>query len=202
MNNRQSFDFKTLKNMPEDKLIKECADYVEQYLSKEKSIQFKEAYHDGKYEKAKDFVKKTLEKVTANIKNLEIQKAKIIITSFLCLEEFPEAETLFKSIDENKERQNNTMHSNINALIMIFIAIIVVGIIGVAIYLKNNKKTIGDILSFSSKKKSKNKKIHYTQKDEDMLNLIQELAIIYDNVDEYMKSKSISNDNESNKKDQ
>lgn len=205
MNSRQSFDFKMLKNMPEDKLIEECVSYIEQYLSKEESIQFKKAYDDGKYEEAKDFLKKTLEKIVASIKNSELQKAKTIITSLLPLEEFPEAKTLFKAIDENGERQNNIMDSNINVLIMIFIAIIIIGIIGiigVAIYLKNNKKTIGDILSFSCKKKSKNKKIDYTQKDIDMLKLIHELSVIYDNVDGYMKSKSISNDNESNKRNQ
>ena len=79
--------------------------------------------------------------------------------------------------------------SEMTAIIVIGVAILVVSIIGALVYFKinpkKNDKTVGEVLSIRNKKDSQPK---YTEKDKDLMALIHELSVIYDNTDKYLKS--------------
>ncbi len=113
----------------------------------------------------------------------EFQKAEEAV-----LAEFPDAESVLATSDDNEGGHCNNMGTSsvLIAAIVIIVAILVISIIGTVVYLKVNNKTVGDILSLRLSKD--NKAPVYTDKDRDMMALIHELSIIYDNTDKYLNS--------------
>lgn len=180
MNHQNSFDLNSIKNMSVDNLMKKCKCYVEQYLSKNASIQFDKAYHNSDYEEVQKILKKTLKKVKANIKYSDLINAQRIIKRF------------FEDLSGNKNKNERSRRDNMDisgvmiAFIVIIVAISVISVIRTAICLKKNNKNVGEILSHGSYK-SKNVN-HYTEKDRDMIELIHELSEVYRKTDEYMKN--------------
>jgi uncharacterized membrane protein len=104
MNDLQSFDFSSLKKMTVDSLILMCQGYVKQYLSESDAIRFEDAYKNSEYGEVKHILEETLKKVNGKTKKSEFQKVKQIVLS-----EFPGAENLFESSDENGGGKNDNM---------------------------------------------------------------------------------------------
>lgn len=189
MSNSKSFDFSSLNRMTIGNLIAKCRQYVEQYLSKSAATCLDNAYNESRFDEVKFILEKTLDRIKTKIKISEYQKAEKAVK-----DEFPDAKELFVSSDTNEGSQDDNMgtSSGIVAVIVIIVAIIVFAIVGTALYLKFkgrninvNNQTVGEVLSHGLKKGNI---ITYTDKDKDLMKLIHELAVIYDNTDQYLNS--------------
>lgn len=185
MSNSQSFDFNSLKRMTTDDLIAKCKKYVELYLSKSESERFYKAYKESRFDEVRCILEKTLQRIKTKINVSEYRKAENAV-----LEEFPDAEGVFVSSNTDEGSQDDKMGtgSAIIAVTVVIVAILVITIAGL-IYLKIKNRTVGDILSALSQKDNKPRKTYnYTEKDRDLMALIHELSVIYDNTDKYMNS--------------
>ena len=189
MSNSQSFDFSSLKKMTIDNLIAKCRQYVEQYLSKSAASRLDKAYKASRFDEVKYILKKTLKQIKTKIKISEYQKAKKAVK-----DEFSDANELFVSYDTNEGSQDDNMGtgSGMVAVIVIIVAILVAAIVGTVLYLKFkgrnidvNNQTVGEVLSHGLKKGNS---ITYTDKDKDLMELIHQLSVIYDNTDKYLNS--------------
>ena len=75
--------------------------------------------------------------------------------------------------------------------VFVIIVIVAILVIVIAKVISKNKSidvddpTVNKILSLETKKDNS---IKYTEKDNDMMELIHELSVIYDNTEKYMKS--------------
>lgn len=186
MSNLKAFDFNTLKKMPVDSLIMKCKGYVEQYLSKSAANRLDSAYKKSKLEEVEHILKETLKRAKMKIKISEYQKAEKAV-----LDEFPDAKKLFESFDSDGGGQSDNMGtgSGIVVVVVIIVAILVISIVGAVIYLKSKNKTVGEVLSLGLNKGNRtNNPPAYTDKDRDMIALIHELSIVYDNTDKYLNS--------------
>ena len=186
MSDSQSFDFNSLKNMPVDKLMSLAQKYVEEYSSQEDADRFSRAYQKEDFDKAERISKSTLKKMKLMTLVSKFQKAEEAV-----LAEFPDAESVLATSDDNEGGHCNNMGTSsvLIAAIVIIVAILVISIIGTVVYLKVNNKTVGEILSLGLKKGNKVSDVPmYTDKDRDMMTLIHELSIIYDNTDKYLNS--------------
>lgn len=186
MSNSQSFDFNSLKKMSVDKLMSLNQKYVEEYLSQEDADRFSRAYQKEDFDEVKRILKMTLERIKAKIKISEYQKAEKAVK-----DEFPDAKELFVSSDTNEGSQDDNMGtgSGMIAVIVILVAIIVVALL---LYFKPwnksidvSNKTVDEVISHGIKKGNS---IRYTEKDKDLMELIHELSVIYDNTDQYLNS--------------
>lgn len=186
MSNSQSFDFSSLKRMTVDNLIEKCKQYVEQYVSKKAASRLDDAYKASKFDEVKRILKMTLERIKAKIKISEYQKAEKAVK-----DEFPDAKELFVSSNTNEGSQDDNMGtgSGMIAVIVILVAIIVVALL---LYFKPwnksinvSNKTVDEVISHGIKKGNS---IRYTEKDKDLMELIHELSVIYDNTDQYLNS--------------
>ena len=75
---------------------------------------------------------------------------------------------------------------SIDTVVVIVAILLVIAALGAVVYLKSKEnKKVGDILSHTSRNK---KKMVYTEKDRDMMLLIRELAEVYENTENYLKS--------------
>lgn len=180
MSNSQSFNFSSLKEMSIDCLISKCTVYVEQYLSKSAATRLGKAYKENKYDEVKYILEKTLNQIRKKTNDSEYQKAKKAV-----MDMFPDADDFFVSFDNNEGGKKEMGIGSIIAYIIL--AIIVVAIISTLIYLKLNKKTVGEVLPTRTKNVTK-PRTSYTEKDRDLICLIHELSIIYDNTDKYLNS--------------
>ena len=135
----------------------------------------------------KSILEKTLERIKSKIKISEYQKAEKAVK-----DEFPDANELFTSSDTNERSQDDNMGtgSGMVAVIVIIVAILVFAIVGTVLYLKFkgrsidvNNQTVGEVLSHEL---NKGNSIKYTEKDKDLMELIRELSVIYDNTDQYL----------------
>ena len=189
MSNSQSFDFSSLKRMTVDNLIGRCKQYVEQYVSKEAASRLDNAYKASRFDEVKHILEVTLERIKAKIKVSEYQKAEKAVKV-----EFPDAKEQFVSSDINEGGQNDNMGagSGMVAVIVIIVAILVVSVVATFLYLRFkgkgiyiNNQTVGEVLSHRVKKGNG---IKYTEKDKDLMELIHELSVIYDNTDQYLNS--------------
>lgn len=194
MSNSQSFDFGFVKRMTVDNLIVRCNQYVEQYVSKNAAARLNDAYRASRFDEVKHIFEVTLERIKTKINVSEYQKAERAV-----INEFPDAKEIFVPSDTNEESQdendfnegsqdeNMSTDSEIIAVIVISVAII--ACIALLIFRPINKKigssnqTVGEVLSNGTKKSK------YTEKDKDLMELIHELSIIYENTDQYSKSK-------------
>jgi hypothetical protein len=82
--------------------------------------------------------------------------------------------------------------SGMVAVIVIIVAILVVAVVAAFLYLRFkdrgidvNNQTVGEVLSHGVKKGNS---IKYTEKDKDLVELLHELSVIYDNTDQYLNS--------------
>ena len=165
--------------------------YVEEYLSQEDADRFSRAYQKEDFDEAERISKSTLKKIKLMTQVSEFQKAEEAV-----LAEFPDAESVLATSDDNEGGHCNNMATSsvLIAAIVIIVAILVISIIGTVVYLKVNNKTVGEILSLGLRKLGlkKGNKVSdvpmYTDKDRDMMTLIHELSIIYDNTDKYLNS--------------
>lgn len=187
MSNSQSFDFSSLKRMTISNLIAKCRQYVEQYLSKSAATRLDKAYKESRYDEVKSILEITLERIKTKIS--EYQKAEEAVK-----DEFPDAKELFVSSDTNEGSQDDNMGtgSGMIAVIVIIVAILVAAIVGTVLYLKFkgrnidvNNQTVGEVLSHGLKKGNS---ITYTDKDMDLMELIHQLSVVYDNTDKYLNS--------------
>ena len=169
--------------MSVDKLMSLNQKYVEKYLSQEDADRFSRAYQKEDFDEAERISKSTLKKIKLMTQVSEFQKAEEAV-----LAEFPDAESVLATSDDNEGGHCNNMGTSsvLIAAIVIIVAILVISIIGTVVYLKVNNKTVGDILSLRLSKD--NKAPVYTDKDRDMMALIHELSIIYDNTNKYLNS--------------
>lgn len=184
MSNSQSFDFSSLKRMSVDSLIMKCKGYVEQYLSKSAAERLDKAYKASEFDEVNHILNETLKKIKTKMKLSNYQKAKWTVQNGLL------DEKLFEYSDNDERRQNDNMGTGsvIIAFIVITVAIIVIAIVGTVIYSKINKKTVGEVLPRLNKDNKTNNVSEYTDKDRDMMALIHELSIIYENTDKYLNS--------------
>ena len=189
MSNSQSFVFSSLKRMTVDNLIGRCKQYVEQYVSKKAASRLDDAYKASRFDEVKHILEVTLERIKTKIKVSEYQKAEKAVK-----DEFPDAKELFVSSDTNEGSHDDNMGtgSGMVAVIVIIVAILVAAIVGTVLYLKFkgrnidvNNQTVGEVLSHGLKKGNS---ITYTDKDKDLMELIHELSVIYDNTDKYLNS--------------
>lgn len=189
MSNSQSFDFSSLKRMIIGNLIAKCRQYVEQYLSESAATRLDNAYKESRFDEVKFILEKTLEQIKTKIKISEYQKAEKAVK-----DEFPDAKELFVSSDTNEGSQDDNMGtgSGMIAVIVIIVAILVAAIVGTVLYLKFkgrnidvNNQTVGEVLSHGLKKGNS---ITYTDKDRDLIELIHQLSVVYDNTDKYLNS--------------
>lgn len=189
MSNSQSFVFSSLKRMTVDNLIGRCKQYVEQYVSKKAASRLDDAYKASRFDEVKHILEVTLERIKTKIKVSEYQKAEKAVK-----DEFPDAKELFVSSDTNEGSHDDNMGtgSGMVAVIVIIVAIFVAAIVGTVLYLKFkgrnidvNNQTVGEVLSHGLKKGNS---ITYTDKDKDLMELIHELSVIYDNTDKYLNS--------------
>lgn len=189
MSNSQSFDFNVLKRMTIDNLILNCKKYVEQYRSKSAASQFREAYKASRYDEVEHILDKTLEQIKTEINISEYQRAEKAVK-----DKFPDADMLFASsdTDEGSLKDNMGTSSGTIAVIVIIVAILVITIVGKVFYSKHknrnidvNNQTVGEVLSRGLKKDNS---IIYTEKDKDLMELIHELSVIYDNTDHYLNN--------------
>ena len=186
MDNSQSLEFNHIKKMTVDNLLIGCRQYVGQYLSKSALCRFDKAYKEARFDEVKHILKKTYKRIKTKMKVSEYQKIEKAIIA-----EFPDAERIFVSSESNERSRNEKMAlgSEMTAIIVIGVAILVVSIIGALVYFKinpkTNNKTVGEVLSIRNKKDSQPE---YTEKDKDLMALIHELSVIYDNTDKYLKS--------------
>lgn len=174
-----------LGKMPVNKLMKRCEKYIGEYLSKPEAVQFEKAYRSSDYSEARHILEKTLKMATLQHNSSDIQKVENMVSS-----EFSDTEKLLKNGESCKRRQDNTMTTNnsITPIVFILIAILVITAIGAVLYFKVKNKTVGEILSSTSHKNgNEKKKISYSEKDRDMLKLIHELSLLYDNTESYLK---------------
>ena len=187
MSDSQSFDFSSLKRITVDNLIGRCKQYVEQYVSKKAASRLDDAYKASRFDEVKHILEVTLERIKAKIKVSEYQKAEKAVK-----DEFPDAKELFDSFDTKERRQNDNMgtENGMIAVIIIIVAILVAAIVGTVLYLKSkgkninvNNQTVGEVLTHSLKKGNN---ISYSDKDKDLMELIHELSVIYDNTDKYL----------------
>ena len=187
MSNSQSFDFSSLKRMTVDNLIGRCKQYVEQYVSKKAASRLEDAYEASRFDEVKHILEVTLERIKTKIKVSEYQKAEKAVK-----DEFPDAKELFVSSDTNEGSHDDNMGagSGMVAVIVIIVAILV--IVAAFLYLRFkdrgidvNNKTVGEVLSHGVKKGNI---IKYTEKDKDLVELLHELSVIYDNTDQYLNS--------------
>lgn len=179
MSNSQSFDFSSLKRMSVDSLIMKCKGYVEQYLSKSAAERLDKAYKASEFDEVNHILNETLKKIKTKMKLSDYQKAKWTVRN-----------GLLDDSDNDERRQNDNMGTGsvIIAFIVITVAIIVIAIVGTVIYSKINKKTVGEVLPRLNKDNKTNNVSEYTDKDRDMMALIHELSIIYENTDKYLNS--------------
>lgn len=185
MSNSQSFDFSSLKRISVDSLIMKCKGYVEQYLSKSAAECLDKAYKASEFDEVKHILNETLKKIKTKMKLSDYHKAKQAVRNGLL------DEKLFEYSDNDERRQNDNMGTGsvIIAFIVITVAIIVIAIVGTVIYSKINKKTVGEVLPLGLSKDNKTNNVSkYTDKDRDMMALIHELSIIYENTDKYLNS--------------
>ena len=196
MSNSQSFDFSSLKRKPINKLIGKCKQYVGKYLSETAAYRFDAAYKKSKYKDVWHILVRTLERIKRKIRLSEYQKVEKAV-----LREFPDAKELFEFLvsKEGNEDDINDTSGDIGAVIWIIVAILVI----VCIISKNwvNEKcakirengdksseigelTVGDVLSLGNKDSNS---INYNDKDKDLMDLLSELSVIYDNTDRYLK---------------
>lgn len=189
MSNSQSFDFSSLKRMTVDNLIGRCRQYVEQYVSKKAASRLDDAYKASRFDEVKHILEVTLERIKTKIKVSEYQKAEKAVK-----DEFPDAKELFVSSDTNEGSQDDNMGagSGIVAVIVIIVAILVIAVVAAFLYLRFrdkgidvNNQTVGEVLSHGVKKGNS---IKYTEKDKDLMELLHELSVIYDNTDQYLNS--------------
>jgi len=186
MDNSQSLEFNHIKKMTVDNLLTRCRQYVGQYLSKSALCRFDKAYKEARFDEVKYILIKTYKRIKTKMKVSEYQKIEKAIIA-----EFPDAERIFVSSESNEGSRNEKMAlgSEMTAIIVIGVAILVVSIIGALVYFKinpkTNNKTVGEVLSIRNKKDSQPE---YTEKDKDLMALIHELSVIYDNTDKYLKS--------------
>lgn len=186
MSNSQSFDLDSLKKMPVDKLMSLVEKYIAEYSSKEDAERFSKAYQQKAIDETKRITKKTLDKMRLIKQVSDFQEAEKSI-----LDRFSDAENVLVNSDINEGGHSDNMGTSsvLIAAIVIIVAILVISIIGTVVYLKVNNKTVGDILSLGLSKGNKvNNAPVYSDKDRDMMSLIHELSIIYDNTDKYLNS--------------
>ena len=189
MSNSQSFDFSSLKRMTVDNLIGRCKQYVEQYVSKEAASRLDDAYKASRFDEVKHILEVTRERIKTKIRVSEYQKAEKAVK-----DEFPDAKELFVTSDTNEGSHDDNMGagSGMVAVIVIIVAILVVAVVAAFLYLRFkdsgidvNNQTVGEVLSHGVKKGNS---IKYTEKDKDLVELLHELSVIYDNTDQYLNS--------------
>ena len=186
MSNLESFDFNSLKKMSVDKLFSMCRRYIRDYISKSAASRFDKAYKEDRYDDVKDILEETLRRIKSHIKVSEYKKAEKAV-----VDEFPAAIEIIKSSDTSEGSQDDIMGtgSGMIAVIVIIVAFIVIAIVCTFVYLKDHNKTVGEVLSFGIKKDLNSvKSQNYSDKDRDLIKLIHELAVIYDNIDQYLNS--------------
>lgn len=173
------YNFDNLKKMTIDALIERCAPYVEKYLSKNAAAYFKEAYAAEDLKMVQHILKRTRTQIMIRTKVMEYQKVEKAVK-----DEFPDAEMILGSCENNEGSHSEDMNTG---TIIILVAIVVIAIIVVGIGIRNwavKKKTVGEVLSKGSKKGGLQ---NYTDKDKALMELIHELATVYDNTDKYLK---------------
>ena len=186
MDSSKLLDFNHIKKITVDNLFSRCRPYVGQYLSKSALHRFDKAYKEARFDEVKHILEKTYKRIKTKMKVSEYQKIEKAIIA-----EFPDAERIFVSSEINEGSRNKKMAlgNEITAIIVIGVAILVVSIICALVYFKvnssTNDKTVGEVLSIGNKK---NKQQKYTEKYKDLMELIHELSVIYDNTDKYLKS--------------
>lgn len=186
MSNSQLFKFDDLKDLTIDSFIFRCREYVEQYLSNSEATRFYDAYKESDLAEVRYILEKTLKSMKNRVKDSEYQNAEKAV-----MDEFPDFKELFFSLDNKKGRhheemgdENMSTGSGMIAVIVILIAI-VIAIVGTCLKIKN--KTVGEVLSSGSKKNNGSGKTNeYSDKDRDLLELIHQLSIIYDNTEKYL----------------
>lgn len=211
MSNKISFDFNGLKKMTIDKLIVECEKFVEQYLSKSAAKHLDKAYNESRHDEVKNILERTQKQIKTKIRNSEYNNVKKMVMNqfsyldkiFLSLYDDDEVDEDERSQEEDMETTNEittvaNQGNGMEALIFIIVGIIVIGAVIFAISIIANKttasknkaeiknKSVDEGLSVKNQKKEKC--YQYTEKDRDLMELIHELAVIYDNTDKYMKS--------------
>ena len=185
MSKSQLFDLNSIKRMTIDSLMKKCKQYVERYLPQTDAFRFDEAYKNMRFDEVKVILEKTFNRIKTKIDISEIIYAVII-------NEFPDAKEVLKISDIKEEDQEENMEASneMNAIIIISVAIIVVAVIGAILYHNRDKsKTVkNQLVSDVMSPRSNSNYINYTDKDKDLMELIHELSLIYDNTDKYLKS--------------
>lgn len=182
MSKLQSFDFNSLKKMTIDNLIMICKKYVRQYSSKSVADRLDKAYKSARFYEVKHILEETLKRLKMKIKISEYQKVEQDV-----LNEFSDTKKLFDSSENSERRKKENMGTGsgiIAVIIIIIVAILVIATVIAVKHMKVNNKTVGEVLN----KKKINNIPQYTDKDRDMVSLIHELSIIYDNTDQYLSS--------------
>lgn len=189
MSNLQSFYFSSLKSMTIDNLIGRCKQYVEQYLSKSAASRLENANKALRFDEVISILETTLERIKTKTKISEYQRAEKAVR-----DEFPDAKDLFAFSDINEGSYDDNMDtdSGIFPVIVIIFSILVVAVVRTVLRTESKDKsidvinqTVGDVLSHGIKKGNS---IKYTEKDKDLMELIHELSVIYDNTDKYLNS--------------
>lgn len=190
-----ALNFKTIKESTVREVITLCAEYVKTFLSHEAAKRFLSAYDAGNNEEVKRILVNTLNRAKANLHPRDIKSILGDTSQYdphreiRNLLEIPcqqsKNNTVLQSIGSVKERRESATMA-INTVIVIVAILLVIAAIGAVVYLKNkDNKKVSDILSHTSRGE---KKMLYTEKDLDMITLIRELAEVYENTENYLKS--------------
>lgn len=190
-----ALNFKTIKESTVREVITLCAEYIKTFLSNEAAKNFLGACKTGNDKEVKRILINTLNRAKANLRPRDIESILGDISQYDTNREIgnllgipyqqSKNNTVLQSIGGVKERRESDTMS-INTIIVIVAILLVIAAIGAVVYLKNkDNKKVGDILPHASRGE---KKMVYTEKDRDMITLIRELAEVYENTENYLKS--------------
>ena len=190
-----ALNFNTIKESTVKEVITQCVEYVKTFSSNEAAKQFLNACEIGNNEEVKKILIDTLNRAKENLFPNDLEKVirdtsqydvnREVINHLNVSCQKPKNDPVLQATDGVNKRRESTILS-IDTVVVIVAILLVIAALGAVVYLKSKEnKKVGDILSHTSRNK---KKMVYTEKDRDMMLLIRELAEVYENTENYLKS--------------